>query len=75
MWFVHVCESIALASRLRGRSVCNAAAVAEAAAPRIARRKVGMRTALSRDLRQMRESVRRIVQPRRRVRLPGRILV
>lgn len=80
MWFVRVCETVALASRLRGRAVCVAAALTTDAAHAhgargVNRRKEDLRTALARDLRQLRGRFCRVVQPRRRVRLPGRILV
>lgn len=69
MWLLRLCETVSLANRLRGRSVCGAAA------RRAGRRKENLRTAVARDLRQVTGYVRRIMQPRRRVRLPGRILV
>jgi hypothetical protein len=76
MWLIRLCETVALANRLRGRSVCVAVALAQTPATRrFGRQKEDLRTALMRDARQVRGYVRRIVQPRRRVRLPGRILV
>jgi hypothetical protein len=69
MWLLRLCETVSLANRLRGRSVC------VAAARRAGGRKENLPTAVAWDLRQVRGNFRRIMQPRRRVRLPGRILV
>ena len=76
MWLLRRCETVSLASRLRGRLVCVAVAPVDyATVRRSSRRKEDPRTALTRDLRQLRGYYRRVLQPQRRVRLPGRILV
>lgn len=76
MWFLRVCETLALARRLRGISVFS---VTEAAAVGATRRRGRLhtngQTTLASDFSYLQSCYRRGLQPRRRVRLPRRILV